>query len=71
MLHVCGDADETVPVDENTEPFEKIIRTLGGDITVIHKAGVGHHPHSLADPRPIVDFILRAAMPGSKQTRTP
>ncbi|MBW8334573.1 MAG: alpha-L-fucosidase, partial [Prolixibacteraceae bacterium] len=26
----------------------------------IHKPGVGHHPHSLQNPQPIVDFILRA-----------
>ncbi|MEW6511093.1 MAG: alpha/beta hydrolase [Bacteroidota bacterium] len=62
MLHVCGDADETVPVEENTGPFEKRIKDLGGEITVIHKPGVGHHPHSLADPQPIVDFILRATL---------
>ena len=30
-----------------------------GDIEVIHKPGAGHHPHSLVDPQPIVDFILR------------
>jgi len=25
---------------------------LGGPIVVIVKPGVGHHPHSLKDPRP-------------------
>lgn len=64
MLHVCGEADVTVPVDENTDPFEKIIRAHGGSITVIRKPGIGHHPHSLANPGPIVDFILRATIPG-------
>jgi lysophospholipase L1-like esterase len=61
MLHVCGDADETVPMEENTIPFEKKIKALGGDITVIHKSGAKHHPHSLVNPTPIVDFILKAA----------
>lgn len=61
MMHVCGDADETVPVDENTNIFERRILESGGRITVIHKPGVGHHPHSLANPQPIVEFILRAA----------
>lgn len=61
MLHVCGDADETVPVEENTNIFEKRILESGGNITVIHKPGIGHHPHSLPNPQPIVDFILRAA----------
>jgi len=60
MLHVCGDADETVPIEENTDIFERRVLEKGGSITVLRKAGVGHHPHSLANPRPIVDFILRA-----------
>ena len=60
MLHVVGDADEVVPVEENTNPFEEAIKKAGGSITVIHKAGVKHHPHSLANPTPIVDFILRS-----------
>ncbi len=57
MLHVCGDADEVVPMSENTDLFEAKIRAQGGNITVIRKPGVGHHPHSLADPAPIVKFI--------------
>ena len=60
MLHVVGDADDVVPVAENTAIFEKAIKGLGGDIRVIHKPGVNHHPHSLQDPEPIVDFILDA-----------
>jgi pimeloyl-ACP methyl ester carboxylesterase len=60
MLHICGDADITVPIDENTDPFEKKILQYGGSITVIRKRGVAHHPHSLVDPTPIVEFILRA-----------
>lgn len=60
MLHVCGEADTVVPVDENTRPFEQHIKLLGGNITTIYKAGEGHHPHSLENPTPIVDFILRA-----------
>ncbi|WP_338869692.1 GDSL-type esterase/lipase family protein [Spirosoma sp. SC4-14] len=60
MLHVVGDADELVPVEENTAPFEEKIKKLGGTITVIHKPGVHHHPHSLANPQPIVNFILAA-----------
>ena len=29
----------------------------GGDIKVIRKPGVGHHPHSLEDPTPIIEFV--------------
>ncbi|MCK9641217.1 MAG: GDSL-type esterase/lipase family protein [Prolixibacteraceae bacterium] len=59
MLHVVGDADDVVPVAENTALFEQKIREAGGSIQVIHKPGVNHHPHSLQNPQPIVDFILR------------
>jgi lysophospholipase L1-like esterase/pimeloyl-ACP methyl ester carboxylesterase len=58
MLHVVGDADEVVPVEEHTNPFELKVKAAGGKITVIHKPKVGHHPHSLENPTPIVDFIL-------------
>ena len=60
MLHVCREADEVVPVDENTRPFAEKIEKLGGNIQTIYKEGVGHHPHSLKNPTPIVNFILRA-----------
>ena len=59
LLHVCGDADDVVPIDENTRLVEKRYLELGGPITVIAKPGVGHHPHSLVDPTPIVDFVLK------------
>lgn len=59
MLHVVGDADEVVPVAENTAIFEQKIKAAGGSIQVIHKPGIGHHPHSLPNPQPIVDFILK------------
>ena len=59
LLHVVGDADETVPLEENTAVVEQRYKQLGGQITVIVKKGVGHHPHSLKDPAPIVDFILK------------
>ncbi|HTN19151.1 MAG TPA: prolyl oligopeptidase family serine peptidase [Pelobium sp.] len=60
MLHVCGDADEVVPMQENTFPFVKLIKEAGGEIALILKPGGKHHPHSLKDPKPIVDFILKA-----------
>ena len=58
LLHICGTADEVVRIEENTEVLAERYRALGGTIAVIRKEGVGHHPHSLKDPQPIVDFIL-------------
>lgn len=60
VLHVVGDADDVVPVAENTALFEERLQKLGVPPTVIHKPGVGHHPHSLNNPEPIVRFILAA-----------
>jgi pimeloyl-ACP methyl ester carboxylesterase len=60
MLHICGLADPVVPIEENTDPFEKKILASGGRIAVIRKPGIGHHPHSLPDPGPIVRFILES-----------
>jgi pimeloyl-ACP methyl ester carboxylesterase len=59
IFSVVGDADEVVPLAENTAIVEKRYKQLGGRIDVIVKKGVGHHPHSLQDPAPIVEFILR------------
>jgi len=59
LFHVVGQADVVVPVEENTDILEKRYKALGGKIEVIRKEGVGHHPHSLKDPKPIVDFILK------------
>lgn len=60
ILILCADADEAVPPAENTLLFEQRVRALHGDITVIHKPGFHHHPHSLPNPTPIVDFIVKA-----------
>jgi pimeloyl-ACP methyl ester carboxylesterase len=57
LLHVYGEADEVVPWDENTRVVAERYRKLGGDITLIPKPGVKHHPHGLEDSTPIVDFI--------------
>ena len=61
LIHVVGDADNVVPVSENTAIIEARYKALGGEIVVISKAGVGHHPHGLTDPTPIVDFVLKHA----------
>jgi pimeloyl-ACP methyl ester carboxylesterase len=59
LLHVYGDADDVVPWQENTGLLAQRYKQLGGSITLINKPGVGHHPHGLDDPRPIVDFIIQ------------
>ena len=58
LIHLCGDADDVVPVEENTKVIEERYAKLGGLMKVIVKKGVGH-VHSLVPPDPIVDFILQ------------
>lgn len=59
LLNVCGDSDTVVPMEENSTRLAAIYRRLGGSIDIITKPGIGHHPHGLEEPRPIVDFILK------------
>jgi pimeloyl-ACP methyl ester carboxylesterase len=61
LISVVGDADDIVPAGENTAIVEERYKKLGGSITVIHKPGVGHHPHGLDDSTPLVDFIMKEA----------
>src|SRR5204863_3064771 len=58
LLHVCGETDEVVPMEENTLLLEQRYKQLGGSITVISKPHCKHHPHSLKDPTRIVNFVL-------------
>lgn len=60
IIHVVGDADIIVPPSENSAIFEERLKQCGHTMTVINKPGVGHHPHSLNDPKPILEFILKA-----------
>lgn len=61
IIAVYGDADEDVLPEENILSVEQRYKALGGTIQLIAKPGVAHHPHSLSDPKPVVDFILAHA----------
>lgn len=54
---VAGDSDRVVPYEENGRYLEEVYRKGGGDLLCIVKPGCDHHPHSLADPGPVSDFI--------------
>lgn len=59
ILSVCGDADEVVPLPENSALLKERCAKFGLEVSLIAKPGVGHHPHSLRDPAPIVEFVLK------------
>ena len=58
ILAIVGTADDDVPPSENIDVVEKRYLALGGRIQIIRKVGIKHHPHSLPDPSPIVDFVI-------------
>ncbi|MXV17672.1 GDSL-type esterase/lipase family protein [Hufsiella ginkgonis] len=60
ILVLVADDDEDVDPVTNTGLFEYKVKALKGNITVLHKPGFKHHPHSLPNPAVIVDFIWNA-----------
>jgi pimeloyl-ACP methyl ester carboxylesterase len=78
ILHVCGTLDPILGVCSTA--IENIYHQFGGRISLMIKDGAAHHPHSLGDPQPIVDFIIHsvgdtnrpvpAIVPNAKFTRT-
>ena len=57
LMLVAGDSDEIVPYDKNSEKMIKYCEEHGIDITYVVKPGCKHHPHSLDDVSPIVNFV--------------
>ena len=62
LLHVCGDADNAVPMEENTTILASRYKELGGRIEVIIKEGRGHglNLNDSNESLPIVKFILKS-----------
>ncbi|MCU0797040.1 MAG: hypothetical protein MUF31_14030 [Akkermansiaceae bacterium] len=60
VLALINEADDVVPPAENGDLLEERYRKLGGPIEVIRRPGLGHHPHSLKDPAPIVSFAHKS-----------
>jgi len=61
IFGVSGDADESVSYRDNLGALVTRFRAAGGLIEVVIKPGGKHHPHSLADPTPIVEFLIEQA----------
>lgn len=59
VICACGDSDKVVPFSENSAIVRQRYTAMGAPFELILKPGVDHHPHSLSDPAPVVDFIIR------------
>lgn len=66
VVLVSGDADVSVPFDENGYYIQKAYKDAGVPIEVYSKPGGGHHPHGLPDPEPVIAFILKYCEEGER-----
>lgn len=55
LLLVCGSIDPLL--SRVGLPIETIYQQWGGRVTMMIKEGAGHHPHSLRDASPLVNWI--------------
>ena len=56
VMGVCGDSDKIVPYEKHMKIAAERYRALGGNVEIILKPGCDHHPHSLDNAEPVVDF---------------
>lgn len=57
ILLIAGDSDSIVPYKENGQVCVEYYQSIGRPITVYLKKGCEHHPHSLEDVEPIIEFL--------------
>jgi hypothetical protein len=63
LLLVCGSIDPLL--GKNALAIESIYQQFGGRVSIMIKEGAGHHPHSLRDPKPIADFLVKSVQASS------
>jgi pimeloyl-ACP methyl ester carboxylesterase len=59
VVLVVGLLDEAAVYEKNGAIFKERFEAAGGDLTLFTKPDCAHHPHSLEDPTPIVQWILQ------------
>ncbi len=57
VIMLYGNADDVVIYEENGKVLEKFYQEKGGTLKVICRSMMGHHPHGLDDPSPIIEFV--------------
>lgn len=57
ILLLYGNADKVVMYAENGKVLYDYYTKNGGTIKAVCKSMMGHHPHGLEDPQPIIDFV--------------
>lgn len=62
IIMVQGDADTITEYSKHGEILYKRYTELGGEIKLIMKPGCGHHPHSLENPLPVVEYLIKNSL---------
>lgn len=60
IFAMINEQDNVVPPSENSDVLVRRYREFGGQIRELRRPGLGHHPHSLKDPAPLVEFAVQA-----------
>jgi hypothetical protein len=63
VLQIVGTHDFLYHAGNHAIAVEQRYLEYGGRVTMIIKEGTAHHPHSLANPKPIADWIERNMQP--------
>ncbi len=61
ILEVVGEKDDVVSPADNALILQRRMKSAGGTLELILVPDSGHHPHGLADSKPIVDFLTRSS----------
>lgn len=57
ILHIHGDKDELVPMQENSTELAERYRKLGGEARIVVLEGLGHGGRELYDSQPLIEFL--------------
>ncbi|PHQ35611.1 alpha/beta fold hydrolase [Rhodopirellula bahusiensis] len=60
IFAMINEQDNVVPPSENSDVLVRRYREFGGQVREFRRPGLGHHPHSLKDPAPLVEFAVQA-----------
>jgi pimeloyl-ACP methyl ester carboxylesterase len=58
ILHIHGDKDTLVPMNENSTELARRYQELGGTATIVVLPGLGHGGQVLYQSEPLIDFLL-------------
>ena len=61
LLIIAGGKDEVVPLNENVGVLLDYCAKNGISVHSVIKPECGHHPHSLDDVAPIIEFVEKSA----------